>query len=81
MGVLGVICAMYFIVQPVLSAFGHPINLPDGRVVFVIVVMAGSAVWSFDPKDLVNFVSGVNISFGKRPAPPDRGEGGDDGAA
>lgn len=75
---------MYFIAQPVLTAFGHPINLPDGRVVFVIVVMAGSAVWSFDPKDIFNALSGVNITFGKRsdppgpPAPPAGGDGGGD---
>lgn len=83
LAVLAVVCAMYFIAQPILSAFGHPINLPDGRVVFVIVVMAASAVWSFDPKDIFNALSGINISFGKRsePNPPGgkpSGDGDDD---
>lgn len=72
---------MYFVVEPTLSAFGHSLDLPDGRIVFVIVVMAGASVWSFDPKDIARYFSGVNITFGRNPDPPAPGtRGGEEDA-
>lgn len=74
--VVFVVVMMYLIIQPFMASFGHPLDLPDGRVVFVLLAMAATGLALIDGKALTNVLSGVRITFGD---PTGKKDGGIDG--
>lgn len=74
--IVTVIVIMYFIVQPVMAAYGKRLDLPDGRMVFVLLAMAAAGLALIPASALVSILSGVKITFGDPNKPP---PGGTDG--
>lgn len=55
---------MYFVVQPFMTAYGRRLELPDGRMVLMVLAMAATGLALIPGSALVNILSGIKITLG-----------------
>lgn len=59
--IYGTIAVMYFVINPITSSYGHPLDLPDGKLTVTVLTVLATPVFSISPRQLL-YALGVVLS-------------------
>lgn len=60
-GIFILAAILYLVVEPVATLLGKHLELPDWRVMLIILVSTGSVVFNLKPRDILALLSPITV--------------------